>query len=329
MNAITEWLQKLPGPAVYAAVAMLVFAEDALFVGFVLPGETAAVLGGVIASTSGRVQIGLMVPVVVVAAIAGDSVGYEVGRFFGPRLLDTKAARTHEARIGKAQDFMKRRGPAAVFLGRFVALFRALVPTLAGAAPLPYRKFLLYNAMGGLIWGTGFTMLGYAAGSAYARVEKVAGRVAAIVVAAVVVVALAVWSWRRHRAENTHEEPSTTPGTARTDSGGSERRGEGGRRGDDTSPACSAPPGADGRPGHAEQAGDSTRPSEGEQPSAREPPVDATSTSAGAPPDGDERPDGGAPPGHAEQAGDSTRTSGGERADGGEPPRGGERADGG
>jgi membrane protein DedA with SNARE-associated domain len=212
MSSITHWLQSLSGPVVYAVVALLVFAEDALFVGFVLPGETAAVIGGVIASTGGGVSVWLMVPVVVFSAIAGDSVGYEVGRHFGPRIFRSRVALKYEVRIEKARAFMRRRGPAAVFLGRFVALFRALVPTMAGASALPYRTFLLYNAIGGIVWGTGFTMLGFAAGHAYARVEKIAGRVGAVVVAVIIVAALIVWSVRRHRAEDEPEEPTDRPG---------------------------------------------------------------------------------------------------------------------
>jgi membrane protein DedA with SNARE-associated domain len=221
MGSITEWLRSLSGPVVYAVVAMLVFAEDALFVGFVLPGETAAVLGGVIASTGGGVSIWLMVPVVVFSAIAGDSVGYEVGRHFGPKIFQSRIALKHEVRIEKARGFMRRRGPAAVFLGRFVALFRALVPTMAGASLLPYRTFLLFNALGGLVWGVGFTMLGYAAGNAYARVEKVAGRVGAVVVAVIVILALIVWSVRRHRAGDQPEKASedSRAGGARNGSG--------------------------------------------------------------------------------------------------------------
>ncbi|SHN01765.1 DedA family protein [Actinacidiphila paucisporea] len=199
MHSITNWLANSSGIAVYAVVAALVFCEDALFFGFVLPGETAAVLGGVVAG-QGRVSIYWLCVVVVLAAIAGDSVGYEVGRRFGPRILETKALRGHQARIEQARDFIRRRGPAAVFLGRFIAFFRALMPALAGMSRMPYPTFLLFNALGGLVWGVGFTLLGYFAGSAYKQVEKTAGTAVAVVVAVVVVAAAVVWEVRRHRA---------------------------------------------------------------------------------------------------------------------------------
>lgn len=189
---------------VYTVVGLLVFAEDALFVGFVLPGETAAVLGGVSASL-GHVELVAMYAVVVLAAIVGDSVGYEVGRVAGPRILTIRPLERHQHRLHDAQDFLARRGGAAVFLGRFVAFFRAVMPALAGIARMPYRRFLPWNAVGGLVWGVTFVTLGYVAGSSYARIEALVGRGLAVAVAVLVVVALVVWRVRRSRAERTLE----------------------------------------------------------------------------------------------------------------------------
>ncbi|WP_031521759.1 DedA family protein [Streptomyces sp. NRRL F-5123] len=200
MHSITDWLSRLSGPAVYAVVGALVFCEDALFFGFVLPGETAVVLGGVIAN-EGRVSVYWLAAVVVLAAVAGDSVGYEIGRRYGPRILEVRTLRGHRERIDQARDLIRRRGPAAVFLGRFIAFFRAMMPALAGISRMRYPTFLLFNAMGGLVWGVGFTLLGYFAGNAYKRVEKTAGTAVAIVVAVVVVAALVVWQVRKRRGE--------------------------------------------------------------------------------------------------------------------------------
>lgn len=199
MSAISSWLAGLSGPTVYAVVAALVFCEDALFFGFVLPGETAVVLGGVLAS-QGQVSVYWLSLAVVLAAIAGDSVGYELGHHFGPAILATRSLRRHQDRISNAQDLIRRRGPAAVFVGRFVAFFRAMMPALAGISRMHYRTFLLFNALGGLVWGVGFTLLGYFAGTAYAQVEHAVGQALAIVLAAVVIAALAAWQLRRRRA---------------------------------------------------------------------------------------------------------------------------------
>jgi membrane-associated protein len=201
MQAITNWLLSLSGPLVYLIVAALVFAEDALFVGFVLPGESAVVIGGVIASAHRGVSLPVLMLVVVLAAIIGDTVGYEVGHRFGPKLLATRLAEKHRLRVDRSQGFMRDRGPYAVFLGRFVAVFRATVPTLAGVSQMRYRTFLAFNAAGGLIWGVGFCLVGYLAGTAYNRVANVVGTALAAAVGAIVLVALGVWLWRRHRAE--------------------------------------------------------------------------------------------------------------------------------
>jgi membrane protein DedA with SNARE-associated domain len=122
---------------VYLSVALIVFAEDALFVGFVIPGETLAIIGGVTASL-GHTSYAVGLLVVVLAAIVGDSVGYEVGRkFFGPRVLASPVLARHQVRIVRAQAFLRRRGGVAVFLGRFTAFFRAMMPALAGASRMP------------------------------------------------------------------------------------------------------------------------------------------------------------------------------------------------
>jgi len=200
VTALLDRLFNVSGVLVYWIVAVLVFAEDALFIGFVIPGETAAVLGGVIASR-GHVQLWLTALIVVAAAILGDTVGYEVGRHLGPRLLNLKVFNKRRARLDDAQDFLRRRGGAAIFLGRFVAFFRAVMPALAGTARMRYLKFLAFNAAGGLTWGVGFTLLGYLAGNSYQRVAKTAGTTAAIVVAAIVLVAVIIWRIRKRRAE--------------------------------------------------------------------------------------------------------------------------------
>ncbi|NUP46213.1 MAG: DedA family protein [Catenulispora sp.] len=195
-----DWLASLPPALIYVVVGLLVFTEDALFIGFVVPGETAAVVGGVLAHR-GTVSVWGMAAVVVVAAIAGDSVGFEVGRHFGDRLLNVGPLRRHRTRIDDARGLIRRRGAEAVFLGRFVSFFRALMPPLAAISRIPYGRFLTFNALGGLVWGVGFTLLGYFAGAAYQRVEHTVGKVLAAVVALVVIVALVVWKIRRGRAE--------------------------------------------------------------------------------------------------------------------------------
>jgi membrane protein DedA with SNARE-associated domain len=200
----------LHGVVVFLVVAALVFAEDALFVGFVLPGETAAVLGGVAASV-GHVSLPVMVLVVIAAAIVGDSVGYEVGKRLGPRLLRSRLLRRRAQRLDQARQFLARRGGAAVFLGRFTAFFRAVMPALAGVAEMPYRRFLVFNAAGGIVWGTGAVVLGYLAGSSYAVIEKTAGRAASVVALLLVGALLAGWSVRSAARRREEGRKVTSP----------------------------------------------------------------------------------------------------------------------
>jgi membrane-associated protein len=166
-------IQRLPGGLVYGLVALLVFGEAALFIGFVLPGETSVIVAGVVAS-QGHVNINLLCALVVVSAIVGDSVGYAVGSRYGEHLLKVPIIRKRRADVERTLEALRRRGPTYVFVGRFTAFLRAVMPGLAGMSKMHYPRFLLANAAGGLVWGVGFTLLGYFAGSALARIEKYA-----------------------------------------------------------------------------------------------------------------------------------------------------------
>ncbi|HEU4567195.1 MAG TPA: DedA family protein [Marmoricola sp.] len=200
MTGFLDQILHLSPVWVYLVVGLLVFAEDAIFVGFVIPGETAAVLAGV-ATALGRADLGLAIAVVVVAAIVGDTVGYEVGKHLGPKLLNLKILRKRRAGIDRALAFLRRRGGLAVFLGRFTAFFRAVMPALAGASRMHYPRFLAWNAAGGIVWGVGYVMLGHIAGSSYQQLESKVGHGAAIGVGAFVVLVIIVWRVRAHRRE--------------------------------------------------------------------------------------------------------------------------------
>jgi membrane-associated protein len=197
---IVDHVLGAPPWLVYVIVGLVVFAEDALFIGFVIPGETLAVIGGVTASL-GHTNVWVVGVIVVLAAIIGDSVGFEIGRIWGARLLGHRLLDSRRPQLDKAQDFLRRRGGSAVFLGRWTAFFRAVMPALAGASRMPYPKFLMWNAVGGIAWGVTMVTVGYLAGQSYHRIEKWIGRGGAVVVALVVVAGIVVWQVRRRRAE--------------------------------------------------------------------------------------------------------------------------------
>lgn len=192
---------------------LLIFAEDAIFIGFVIPGETAAVLAGVIASR-GNVSLWVVIVVVVAAAIIGDSVGYEVGKHFGRRIMSSKLLKNKQGQLDRAKYFLDQKGAMAVFLGRFTAFFRAVMPALAGSAGMEYRKFVTYNAAGGIVWGTLFVLVGFFAGNSFEAVAKVIGRDVAIVVVGIAIIAFIVWRISKHRAK---KNEATVQGMSETD----------------------------------------------------------------------------------------------------------------
>ncbi len=146
-----------------------------------------------------HVRLWLLIILVVAAAIAGDTVGYEVGRHFGPRILNLPLLRKRRQKLDDARAFLARRGGSAVFLGRFTAFFRAVMPALAGLSRMPYRRFLLFNAAGGLIWGTGAVLLGYFAGNAYLAVAKNIGHNISLVIVAAAALAFVAWRVRKRK----------------------------------------------------------------------------------------------------------------------------------
>lgn len=197
MSALVDPLLAVPPWVAYAVITALVFGEAAVLLGFVLPGETAVLIGGVLAS-QGRLSLPLLLGLVIAAAVVGDSVGYEVGKLVGPRLLRWGPLDRRSDRVAAAQAYLRARGGRAVVLGRFTAFLRAMTPGLAGMSALPYRRFLVFNAIGAVIWGGGVVLLGYAAGDSYAKVERALGRGTAVVTAVLVLALVVVLLRRRH-----------------------------------------------------------------------------------------------------------------------------------
>jgi membrane protein DedA with SNARE-associated domain len=158
---------------------LLVFAaaasESALFVGLVVPGETILLLAGVLASR-GQGNVGVYMLVAIGGAVAGDSLGYELGRHFGPRLRRSAFGRlVGDRRWERAESYLRERGGRAVFFGRWVAVVRTIVPALAGQARMSYRHFLVWNVAGAVAIGVLHVSLGYAAGESYRAVDRYVG----------------------------------------------------------------------------------------------------------------------------------------------------------
>jgi membrane protein DedA with SNARE-associated domain len=202
LQSVLDAIRSVPPVLAYAIIALLVLGEAAIFIGFVLPGETAVLLGGFLANR-GDLGIVPLIVLVVVSAIVGDTIGYEVGKHLGPRVLELRILRKHRARLDSAQDTLRRRGGPAVFLARWTAFFRAVMPGIAGLSQMRYRTFLVWNALGGIAWGTTYCLIGYFAGASYEKVASALGKGTAVVVVLVVLVTLVVWRVRRRRREQT------------------------------------------------------------------------------------------------------------------------------
>lgn len=184
---LDQLLSTVPHWVVYLAIFALPFAEAAVLLGFVLPGETAVVFGGVLAG-HGDLSLALVLLLAVAGAIFGDSVGYAVGRRYGRRIQASRLGlMVGERRWRLSEDFLLRRGRTAVFAGRFSAILRAMVPGAAGMARMPYPRFLVANILGGTTWAALCVLGGWALGSVIGTYVTNIGYVVLVVVVLAVV----------------------------------------------------------------------------------------------------------------------------------------------
>ncbi|WP_426514752.1 DedA family protein [Dactylosporangium sp. McL0621] len=145
-------------------ILAIVFAESGLLIGFFLPGDSLLFTTGLLVA-GGRylhLPLWLVILLIVVAAVAGDQVGYVFGRRVGPALFRRPNSRLFkQENLARAQEFFDRYGARSIVLARFVPIVRTFTPIVAGASRMRYRTFSLYNVIGGALWGTGVTLLGY------------------------------------------------------------------------------------------------------------------------------------------------------------------------
>ena len=168
------------GAWAYPAVAGFAFLETAAFVGLLVPGETAVVVGGVVAERGG-VELVPLVGFVWLAAAGGDLVSFLLGRRLGRPFLERHGRRFQLTpdRLARVDRFYARHGGKAVLLGRFTGLVRAVSPFVAGASGLALRRFVLWSAAGALLWATTFTLVGYGFSESFAQSGETAARIGA------------------------------------------------------------------------------------------------------------------------------------------------------
>jgi len=194
-GALTDLSDAL-GTWTYALVATLAFLETGAFVGLVAPGETAVVLGGVVAA-QGDVALVPMLVLVWIAAALGDFASFMLGRRLGRRFLVSRGPRfgVTAPRLARVERFFDRHGGKAILVGRFVGVVRAVAPFLAGSSGMRLRAFLPWSLLGTGLWAAAFTLAGYAFHRSFTEASATITHVAL----GAAVLAAAVLAWRAHR----------------------------------------------------------------------------------------------------------------------------------
>jgi membrane-associated protein len=144
----------------YVILALIIFAETGLVVTPFLPGDSLLFATGAIAAAS-TLNIVILLPLLIVCAIAGDAVNYWAGTIFGERAAAGKLPLVKKAHIDRTHEFFVRHGGKTIFLARFVPIIRTFAPFVAGAGAMPYSRFAMYNVVGGIVWVASMLLAGY------------------------------------------------------------------------------------------------------------------------------------------------------------------------
>ena len=178
----------------YLGIGVMVFAESGFLLGLFLPGDSLLFTAGLLAAQK-IFSIWYLTPIVIAAAILGDSFGYWSGRYFGPKIFTKEDSFFFRKRyVEQTRAFYDRHGKKTIILARFAPIVRTIAPILAGVGRMPYRQFLTYNIIGGGLWGGGITLLGYFLGAAFPATEKYLSLIIiVIVVVSFLPIVLEVW----------------------------------------------------------------------------------------------------------------------------------------
>lgn len=190
------------GKWTYLLVGVLAFLETGAFIGLIAPGETAMMLGGVVAG-QGEISVITLIGIAWVAAVAGDCASYALGKRLGRDFLVRHGPRFQitPERLQQVETFFEQHGGKAIFVGRFVGIVRAVAPFLAGSGRMPFRRFLPYDVLGAGLWATTFILIGYFFWQSFDRVLKIAKEGALGLGVAISAVVGVVWLVRWLRVE--------------------------------------------------------------------------------------------------------------------------------
>ena len=184
----------------YVVLVAIVFTETGLLVGFFLPGDSLLITAGLVAA-GGGLNIWWLNGLLIVAAIVGDSVGYAIGWRVGPRLFTREKSLVFNPRhVERTRRFYERHGSKTIVIARFVPIVRTFAPVVAGVGQMQYRRFLLYNILGGVGWVLSMTWAGYLLGRAIPNVDRYMHLIVIIVIIlSVIPIGVEILKERRRR----------------------------------------------------------------------------------------------------------------------------------
>lgn len=190
------------GPLTYLGLFAIIFAESGLFFGFFLPGDSLLLTAGLFAY-KGYFNIWLLIPLMFIAAVFGDNVGYWFGRKTGPPLFTREESILFKPKnLLAAKAFYDKHGGKTIILARFMPFIRTFAPIVAGAVQMDYRRFMFFNLIGGLIWGAGVTLAGYVLGSLFP--PEILDKYFLLIVVVVIFISVlptAIHLWQENRHE--------------------------------------------------------------------------------------------------------------------------------
>ena len=153
------------GPWLYALMFAVIFAETGLVVTPFLPGDSLLFIAGTVVASAG-LNIHVLVPLLILAAVLGDSVNYSIGHYIGPRIFDKPDSRWFKQdHLRRTQAFYDKYGGVTIIIGRFIPIIRTFAPFLAGVAGMDYRRFFAFNVVGGILWVASLVYAGYVFGN--------------------------------------------------------------------------------------------------------------------------------------------------------------------
>ncbi len=192
-------------------IALIVFAESGLLIGFFLPGDSLLFTAGLLSARGTLPNIVWVAAACFAAAVIGDQVGYQIGLRAGPALFDRPKSRLfNPAHVVKAQAYFDKHGPKTIVLARFVPIVRTFAPITAGVAKMKYRVFLTYNLVGALLWGVGVSFAGWALGKKFPSLVNRIDLLAPLIVLVSLIPVLIEFLKHRREKNSAHETSSSS-----------------------------------------------------------------------------------------------------------------------